>query len=70
MSLKLYANRSRQFQVRVDWPSPYSPNKQTQQVLEIVYMIPQKKIYEGQGRRILPIEDVQQYGSNFAIHPM
>jgi hypothetical protein len=56
--------------VRVDLPSPYSPNKQTQQVLEIAYMIPQKTIDEGQERRIPPIEGVQQYGSNSAIHPM
>ena len=67
---KLYANRNHRFQLQVDLPSPYSLNKRTQQVLEIGYMIPQRKMYEGQGRRILPIEDVQQYGSNLSMHPM
>ena len=53
-----YANQNHRFQVRVDLPSPYIPNKRTQQVLEIAYMTPQKKIYEGQGGCILPIEGV------------
>ena len=71
MSLsKLYANQIHRFQVQVDLTSPYTPNKRTQQVLEIIYMIPQKNIHKGQGRRIPPIEGVQQYGSNSAIHPM
>jgi hypothetical protein len=56
--------------VRVDLSSIYSPNKRTQQVLEIAYMIPQKKIDEGHGGGILPIEGVQQYERFFAIHPM
>jgi hypothetical protein len=67
---KLRANQNHQFQVRIDSPSPHNPNKRTQQVLEIAYMIPQKKIYDGQGRSNLPIEGVQQYGSIFAMHPM
>ena len=67
---KLHANQIRRFQVQVDFPSPYSPNKRTRPVLEIAYMILQKKIYDDQGKRILPIEDVQRYESNFAIHPM
>jgi hypothetical protein len=33
-------------------------------------MIPQKKIDEGHGGGILPIEGVQQYERFFAIHPM
>jgi hypothetical protein len=69
MSLN-YANRNHRFQVRVDLPSPHSPNKRTLQVLDIAYMIPQKKISEGQERRVPPIEGVQQYGSNSAIYPM
>ena len=56
--------------MRVDLPSPDSPNKQTQLVLEIAYMIPQKMIHEGQGTKMPPIEGVEQYGSNSAIHPM
>ena len=43
---KLHATRNHQFQLRVDLPSRYSPNKQTQQVSEIAYMIPQKKIHD------------------------
>jgi len=38
--------------------------------MEIAYMIPQKKNYEGQGRRILQIEGAQQFENNFSIHPM
>lgn len=67
---KLCANQNHQFQVWVDSPSPHNPNKRTQQVLEIAYMIPQKKIDEGHGRGILPVEGVQQYERSFAIHPM
>ena len=40
---KLHATWNHQFQLRVNLPSRYSPNKQTQQVSEIAYMIPQKK---------------------------
>ena len=65
---KLYTNENHQFQVWVDLPSPDCPNKWTQQVLEITYMIPQKRIYKGQGTRIPPIEGVEQYESNSAIH--
>ena len=39
-------------------------------MLEIAHMIAQKKMYEGQGRRIPPIGGVEQYRSNSAIHPM
>jgi hypothetical protein len=55
---KLYANRNHRFQVRVHLPSPYSPKIRTQQMLEIVYRIPQREIHDGQGEMILQIEGV------------
>ena len=53
-----YANQNHRFQVRVDLPSPYIPNKRTQQVLKTAYTTPQKKNYKGQGRWNLPIGGV------------
>jgi hypothetical protein len=73
-----YANQNHQFQVTVDFPLPLNPNKQTQQVLEITYTIPQRKNHKswrGVPEKIPPIKGVQQYKSkqyksNFTIHPM